>query len=281
MRKYYKKTRHKKYNKILRLPKDGLVLLICILIAGAVYLGWNEKGFSVETLASNTQYIGREVRQLIEDTDLFEEIGKYLPPGKSESKVSASLSEIPAYSGSPYVEINSNIPDFDREDLEQEPFEYYSEQDSLGRCGYAEAMIDKSLMPTEERGKIGMIKPVGWHTVKYDCIDGMYLYNRCHLIAYMLTGENANEKNLITGTRYMNVTGMLPFETRVSDYIEKSGDRVLYRVTPIYEGDDLLAGGVQMEAQSVGSPELRFNVYVYNVQPSVHINYANGDSWLE
>lgn len=191
------------------------------------------------------------------------------------------LADIPSYSGSAYCEINGNVPEFADDELVTDAFEYYSDLDSLGRCGVAYANICKELMPTEERGEIGMVKPSGWHTVKYnDRIDGNYLYNRCHLIGYQLAGENANEKNLITGTRYLNVTGMLPFENEVADYVESTGNHVLYRVTPIFDGDDLVASGVQMEAESVEDKGagVSFNVYVYNVQPGVLIDYATGDS---
>lgn len=180
-----------------------------------------------------------------------------------------------------YCEVDGNVPGFSEDELVTEAFENYSDLDSLGRCGVAYANICKKLMPTEERGEIGMVKPSGWHTVKYsDRIDGNYLYNRCHLIGYQLAGENANEKNLITGTRYLNVTGMLPFENEVADYVESTGNHVLYRVTPVFDGDNLVASGVQMEAESVedkGAGVL-FNVYVYNVQPGVIIDYATGDS---
>lgn len=191
-----------------------------------------------------------------------------------------SLEEIPAYSGSPYVEINDNNPFFTDADLTEEAFESYSSLDSLGRCGQAYANVCKELMPTEERGEIGSVKPSGWHTVKYDCVSGKYLYNRCHLIGYQLTAENANEKNLITGTRYLNVEGMLPFENMVADYVEETNNHVLYRVTPYYEGDHLLASGVLIEAKSVedDGDGILFNVYCYNVQPGISINYANGDS---
>lgn len=194
-----------------------------------------------------------------------------------------SLEEVPAYSGEPYVEINGNEPDFSSSDLTEEAFETYSALDSLGRCGTAYANVGVELMPTEDRGDIGQVKPSGWHTVKYDCVDGKYLYNRCHLIGYQLTGENANEENLITGTRYLNVEGMLPFENMVADYVQETENHVLYRVTPIYEGSDLVARGVQMEALSVEDQGagICFNVYVYNVQPGVTIDYATGESWLE
>ena len=148
----------------------------------------------------------------------------------------------------------------------------------MGRCGFAEAKISRELMPAEERGAIGSVKPSGWQTVKYDGVDGKYLYNRCHLIGYQLTGENANEKNLITGTRYLNMEGMLPWENEVAEYIERTGDTVMYRVTPVFEGANLVASGVQMEAESVGSDDIRFNVYVFNVQPGIEIDYTTGES---
>ena len=194
----------------------------------------------------------------------------------------ATLDAIPEYSGSPYVEINGNIPDFRESDYSTEVFESYSELDSLGRCGICFANIGIELMPTEERGEIGQIKPSGWQLAKYDCVDGKYLYNRCHLIGYQLSGENANEKNLITGTRYMNVEGMLPFENMVADYVESTGNHVLYRVTPVFDGNNLVASGVQMEAKSVEDDGVGvcFNVYVYNCQPGVAIDYANGLSVL-
>lgn len=162
-------------------------------------------------------------------------------------------------------------------------FENYSDLDSLGRCGVAYANICKDIMPTEERGKIGMIKPSGWHTVKYDVIKDRYLYNRCHLIGYQLAGENANPKNLITGTRYLNVEGMLPFENLVADYVNNTGNHALYRVTPMFSGSNLVANGVLIEAKSVedNGGGILFNVYCYNVQPGVGINYENGDSWLD
>lgn len=195
---------------------------------------------------------------------------------------SIEASNIPDYSGNSYIEINNNKPQFSDSDLNTNSFESYSELDSLGRCGVAFANISKDLMPTEERGKIGQVKPSGWQTVKYDNVDGKYLYNRCHLIGYQLTGENANEKNLITGTRYFNVIGMLPFENMVADYIKETNNHVLYRVTPIFEGNNLVAKGVQMEAMSVEDKgdAISFNVFVYNIQPGITIDYANGNSCL-
>ena len=195
--------------------------------------------------------------------------------------LSFSLEDVPDFDGQPYVLLNDNVPDFPAE-YGASSFETYAPLDFLGRCGAAYANVCQEIMPTEDRGEIGQVKPSGWHTVKYDVVDGKYLYNRCHLIGYQLAGENANEQNLITGTRYMNVDGMLPFENQVADYVHETGNHVLYRVTPIFEGTDLVAGGVQMEALSVedGGEGVRFNVYVYNAQPGVSIDYATGDSWL-
>ncbi|MGI6206245.1 MAG: DNA/RNA non-specific endonuclease [Anaerovoracaceae bacterium] len=205
--------------------------------------------------------------------------------GSDTSQASAassfSISDIPAYSGDPYVVISDNVPDFSESDLTTQSYEQYSELDSLGRCGVCIASVGRDLMPDEERGSIGMIKPTGWHTVKYDWVDGKYLYNRCHLIGYQLTGENANERNLITGTRYLNVDGMLPFENMVADYVKESGNHVLYRVTPVFTGNNLVADGVHMEAESVedSGAGIEFNVFCYNVQPGVTIDYATGDSY--
>lgn len=203
-----------------------------------------------------------------------------VPDNLKQRKV--DLSAVADYSSEPYVELSGNLPSFSVEELVTKSFEKYSELDALGRCGVAYACIGKDIMPTEERGSIGQVKPTGWHLVKYDVVDGNYLYNRCHLIGYQLAGENANTKNLITGTRYLNVEGMLPFENKVADYVEKTGNHVLYRVTPVFEGENLLASGVQMEAYSVEDKGagICFNVYVYNVQPEVTINYATGESKL-
>lgn len=212
------------------------------------------------------------------------------PEGTSgaPSEVPSSASEvfidgIPAFSGDPYIAINGNEPAFTSDEITTDSFETYSPLDSLGRCGVAFACIGTDLMPTEDRGSIGQVKPTGWHTVKYDCVDGKYLYNRCHLIGFQLSGENANERNLITGTRFMNVDGMLPFENMVADYVKETGNHVMYRVTPYYDGNNLLANGVQVEAMSVedDGEGILFNVYVYNAQPGVAIDYATGDSWLE
>ena len=193
---------------------------------------------------------------------------------------SADLAAIPEYTGSAYTVLNDNIPDVPEEDFTEESFETYSDMDSLGRCGVAYANIGEDLMPTTKRGSIGQVKPSGWHTVKYDSVDGKYLYNRCHLIGYQLTAENANEKNLITGTRYLNTEGMLPFENMVADYIKETGNHVLYRVTTLFDGNKLVATGVQMEAESVEDKGdgILYNVFCYNIQPGITIDYKSGDS---
>lgn len=205
-----------------------------------------------------------------------------LPKPDTGNQSDDEVASIPAYSGKKYVTVNKNIPFFNDSDLTTKSFENYSNLDSLGRPGVAFANINEDIMPTGERGSISGIKPVGWHTVRYDdIVDGKYLYNRCHLIGWQLAGENANEKNLITGTRYFNVDGMLPFENWVDEYIEEHpSNHVLYRVTPIYTGNNLVADGVLMEAKSVEDKGkgVQFNVFVYNVQPGIEINYANGDS---
>lgn len=193
------------------------------------------------------------------------------------------LSNIPEFSNSPYVEINNNQPYFTDEDYTTKVFEKYSRLDSLGRCGVTYACIGTDIMPTKERSYIGSVKPTGWQISKYDFIDGKYLYNRCHLIGYQLTAENANERNLITGTRYMNVEGMLPFENLVADYIKETNNHVLYRVTPVFEGDNLVAKGVLIEGKSVEDKGdgICFNVFCYNNQPNVTINYADGSNSLD
>ena len=197
------------------------------------------------------------------------------------SAVSVSLEEVPAYSGSPYVELDGNLPGFSLEERTTDSFETYSTLDALGRCGPAYACIGQDLMPTEDRESISSVRPTGWVQAEYDFVEGGSLYNRCHLIGFQLTGENANEENLITGTRYMNVEGMLPFENMVADYIKETGNHVLYRAIPIFEGENLVASGVVMEALSVEDEGegVCFHVYVYNVQPGVEIDYTTGESW--
>lgn len=213
-------------------------------------------------------------------------ISGILPVNIGTNEICASeqeidLNAIPDYSGEPYIVINDNVPNLSISDAEEGSFEQYSSLDELGRCGTAYANIGIDLMPTEERGSIGSVKPSGWHTVKYDNVDGKYLYNRCHLIGYQLSGENANSENLITGTRYLNIEGMLPFENMVTDYIKETGNHVLYRVTPIFKENNLIASGVHMEAVSAedDGEGIMYNVYCYNVQPGIVIDYATGDSY--
>lgn len=193
-----------------------------------------------------------------------------------------NAADVPAYSGKPYTAVNNNEPYLTSDNLTTEAFENYSELDALGRCGVAYANVCLETMPTEKRGSISEVKPTGWHSVKYDNVDGKSLYNRCHLIGYQLTAENANQQNLITGTRYLNVDGMLPFENMVADYVKETDNHVLYRVTPIFTGDNLVADGVLMEGYSVEDEGdgICFCVYAYNVQPGITIDYATGDSWL-
>lgn len=204
----------------------------------------------------------------------------FFPQNAPASYPSLDLQELPQYEGAPYAVIQENDPDFSPSDFSTQSFETYSPLDSLGRCGTAYANIGTDLMPTEDRGNISEIHPSGWHSTTYEGIDGEKLYNRCHLIAFQLSGENANERNLITGTRYMNTEGMLPFEEKVGDYVRETRNHVLYRVTPIFKGNNLVADGVHMEAESVEDQGkgIRFNVYIFNVQPGIEINYATGDS---
>ena len=224
-------------------------------------------------IAEESTDVSSIISSAVSETDSLDE---------TERSHNLSLDDIPEYDGSPYYVINNNEPFFTEDDLTTTSFESYSDLDELGRCGVAYANIGQDLMPTEERGSIGQVKPSGWHTVKYDCVDGKFSYNRCHLIGYQLTAENANICCLITGTRYLNIDGMLPFENMVADYIKETNNHVLYRVTPIFEGTELVARGVQMEAMSVEDKGdgILYNVFCYNVQPGVIIDYQTGDSYL-
>lgn len=201
--------------------------------------------------------------------------------GDEKPNIVINNEELSWYFGQPSIEVNNNKPFFD-EEITTNEFEFYAKLDNLERCGETFANISPYTMPTEERGEIGHIKPTGWHTVKYDCVDGKYLYNRCHLIGFQLAGENDNEKNLITGTRYLNIEGMLPYENMIADYVKETKNHVLYRVTPIFENDNLLSYGVLMEAYSVedNGNGICFNVFAYNVQPGITIDYKTGESWL-
>lgn len=210
---------------------------------------------------------------------LFGGCASLVEPGSAPA-AAVALEDVPAFSGAPYVELDGNQPAFSEAERTAESFETYSALDELGRCGPAFACIGQDLMPTQERESISQVRPTGWQNAEYDFVDGGYLYNRCHLIGFQLTGENANERNLITGTRYMNVEGMLPFENMVADYVKETGNHVLYRVTPVFEAEELVARGVQMEAWSVEDKGdgVCFNVYVYNNQPGVEIDYRTGES---
>lgn len=253
-------------------------LLITSIIGTALLAGCSAQ------IVSDTSKLASDTSAKIEKSSAVKQ-DKTDVISKSEETTSPpspaiNLSSIPDYSGNPYIEINGNEPYFSEDEYTTSSFEYYADLDELGRCGTAYACVGKDIMPTEERGSIGQIKPTGWHTIKYDLIDGKYLYNRCHLIGYQLTGENANEKNLITGTRYLNVNGMLPFENMVADYVKETNNHTLYRVTPVFNNDELVARGVLMEAKSVedNGDGITFCVYCYNVQPDVRIDYATGDS---
>lgn len=240
-------------------------------------------GCTINNEESQIEISSQSNEQIVTETTSSE---KEIESESSESVVETLLlNSIPSFSAEPYTEINSNIPFFTESDKQSvEAFEYYSDLDDLGRCGPAYANICVELQPTEERGTIGNVRPSGWHTVKYnEIIDGNYLYNRCHLIGYQLAGENANEKNLITGTRYLNVIGMLYFENMVDDYVEQTHNHVLYRVTPIFCDNDLVARGVQMEAWSVedSGSGICFNVFCYNVQPGIVIDYSSGESYID
>ncbi len=203
-------------------------------------------------------------------------------PNENNADTNISISDIPEYSGEDYIILNNNVPNFSESDLTTTSFEEYSPLDSLGRCGVAYSNIGTDIMPTEKRESISSVKPSGWQSVKYDIVEGKYLYNRSHLIGYQLTAENANDRNLITGTRYFNATLMLPYENMVADYIKETNNHVLYKVTPVFEGNNLVATGVQMEAKSVedNGEGIEFNVFVYNVQPGITIDYATGNSAL-
>ena len=266
----------------LKLRKTAAITLCELLAIATIFTGCASADLS------GTEGAGHAAGAVVAGEDSSGALGsKDNADGPQEDLVNnnsyVSIDAIPAYDGKAYVAVNNNEPFFTDSDMTTTAFENYSDLDSLGRCGVAYANICRDIMPTEERGKIGMIKPSGWRTVKYDVIKDRYLYNRCHLIGYQLAGENANPKNLITGTRYLNVEGMLPFENLVADYVNNTGNHVLYRVTPMFSGSNLVANGVLIEAKSVedNGGGILFNVYCYNVQPGVGINYENGDSWLD
>lgn len=304
-RAHSKATESEHRNQVQRSTLKPLILLAAFLIAFSVTMAANEDAapnIPVDNVVSGEEErvdLLPEENDSSGNTDETNDTAETQPdipepqpkdPTQDEPtepamiSVSYSMAEIPVYAGSPYVELHGNEPYFTEGELTTNSFELYSDLDALGRCGTAYACIGQDLMPNEPRGEIGMIKPSGWHTVRYDTvIKDKYLYNRCHLIGYQLTGENANEKNLITGTRSFNLDGMLPFENMVYQYIVEMGRHVLYRVTPVYEGDNLVASGVVMEALSEEDEGMgiKFCVFCYNVQPGIGIDYATGESWLE
>jgi DNA-entry nuclease len=253
------------------MKKNKILLLVLSLILILSVTGCR-RNTETSTLDGNKDYIPNYSQENTKED--------YQEP--TEEVKSFDFSEVPEYSGKAYFVVNSNQPFFTKDEINTEVFENYSKLDNLGRCGVAYANVCKELMPTSDRESISDVKPSGWINKKYDDIEGGYIYNRCHLLGFQLTGENANKLNLITGTRYLNVTGMLPFENMIDDYIEETNNHVLYRVTPIYEGDNLVASGVLMEAYSVedNGNGIFFNVYCYNVQPGYEIDYKTGESWV-
>lgn len=267
------------------MKKKSIFLLVSLLIYFLIISGCEQKSAIKSDIEQQTESTANAESttssSAVTTTEVPTTVEKTTPTVAKPHTI--QLDDIPPYSGTAYIEINGNSPFFTPDDYTTSSYEYYSDLDSLGRCGVAYACVGKDLLPTEKRGEIGMVKPSGWHTVRYDdLISDKYLYNRCHLIAYELSGENANEKNLITGTRYMNIEGMLPFENRVHDYVENTGNHVLYRSTPIFEGNDLVANGVLLEGFSVedSGSGISFCVYCYNVQPGIEIDYDTGDSHL-
>ena len=257
--------------------KSKLVSLICAILLLILSLCVRYCSPKEAELAADI------ILAVLEVVEEYEE----LPEAPEEARPTTPIEDgvkIPVFSGEPYVAINGNIPFFREEEYTTESYEYFSDLDALGRCGMVMACIGQDLMPTEPRGDIGHIKPTGWQSVRYDIVDGGSLYNRCHLLGFQLTGENANRQNLITGTRFMNVEGMLPFEDMVADFIRETDEHVLYRVTPIYEKpEDLVAIGVVMEGWSVEDKgeSICFCVFVYNSQPGIEIDYATGESRLK
>lgn len=255
----------------------ALAMMVCLALVMQ-----SASGCGTTEPAQGTQETTDDIEEKTQEQTVTEEQEKSLPSTENATTIEETFdfAAVPAYDGKAYVAVNDNIPFFTEEELSSASYETYGELDPLGRCTVCVASVGQDLMPAEERGNIGAVKPTGWHTVKYDFVDGKYLYNRCHLIGYQLTGENANEKNLITGTRYLNIEGMLPFENMVADYVKETNQHVMYRVTPVFEGDNLLAAGVLMEGKSVedNGEGVLFCVFAYNVQPGVSIDYATGES---
>lgn len=289
-----------------KLKKILITLFICFVVVEAVHEtdpNYNDKS---ETTVATTKQTTKFVAKNIENVSTKNTKAKNKTNNSSKSKNKSSKSKSSKdktstnkksitvkktsykninvkslkFKGKAYTVINNNKPYFTKKEITKKSFESYSSLDSFGRCGVAVASVGRDIMPTQKRGAIGSVRPTGWHTIKYSFVDGKYLYNRCHLIGYQLTGENANERNLITGTRYLNVDGMLPFENMVADYVKETNNHVMYRVTPIFRGSEIVARGVLMEGYSVedSGAGIEFNVYCYNAQPGVSITYKTGDS---
>ena len=289
-------TYKRKYKRKKQLRRKILTaIILCVILA--VCNGWMPPR-SLKEVKDQSRIFGQVFLTYIEENAqiLWEDISESASDAvtgllkQSQTKTggqteSVSLDQIPEYEAEEKITAVIPVNEFKAGEFlfmaTRTAYEFYSELDSLGRCGYAESKVTPELMPVEERGAIGMVKPTGWHTVKYENVDGRYLYNRCHLIGYQLTGENANRKNLITGTRYLNVTGMLPFENEVADYVHSTGNPCMYRVTPFFKGNELVARGVEMEAESVKDQKISFHVFVYNIQPGIEIDYTTGNSWEE
>lgn len=240
-------------------------------------------GCSADLTASSaiSSYANSQIQIEESTTSAVQQEGQQQP---NPAKLPITLADIPEFSGQPYVAINNNVPYFEENEQTTNAFQHYFELDVLGRVTMAYGSLGQEILPEEERGDISSIHPTGWKQNRYDCIkDGQALYNRCHLIAFSLSGQNANPKNLMTGTRYMNIKGMQPFESKTLDFIRKTNKHVMYQVTPMFDGDNLVANGVLMQAKSVedNGQGLSFNVFCYNVQPGICIDYKTGENWLE
>ncbi len=260
----------------MKLKLLPIILSIVLLFSGCTAA---TEFFSAENETAASSFTSSVSENSEAEESIISEVLKPESSTVSESKQKS----LPKFDGkTPFVKINNNKPYFTQKEIVKKSYEKYAPLDALGRCGEAIACIGRDIMPTEERGAIGQVKPTGWHLVKYDIVDGKYLYNRCHLIGFQLTGENANVKNLITGTRYLNIEGMLDFENEIADYVKNTGNHVMYRVTPVFEGNNLLASGVYMEGYSVedSGKGVCFNVYAFNAQPGIEINYKTGGSKL-
>ncbi len=280
-------TKYKKYsNKITIL----LIITLIISLLGVSSCSKESKKITQKTLKEVAKQVKKQKdNQEKRKKKNFEKLASGKAQNVNEKNYQVNQNNtfdennIPKYQGKPFVIVNNNKPNFSKDDETTTSFEHYSNLDSLRRCGVAFANIGRDIMPTEKRKRISMVKPTGWHSVRYNNVKGKSLYNRCHLIGFQLAGENANRKNLITGTRYLNNEGMLPFENMVADYVKETGNHILYRVTPIFIRNELVARGVNIEAKSVedNGRGILFNVFVFNVQPNIVIDYMTGESYRE